>query len=149
MFRSPKSNVDDVTSTNRFESGGTRTKENLTSPRCISSDQRRSDPRSFPTEFCFKAQDLLSFLLSFSRQRSHSLPFRITLYYKGISLRATYVIGSTQLLTIPRSTGAGVSPEQFRLFFLADGNERNAVHDEIPFFGSASSSFLSFPPSFS
>lgn len=53
-----------------------------------------------------------------SKRRGHSLPLRITLHYKSISLRATYVIGSTQLLTIPRSTLAGASLEQFRLFFL-------------------------------
>lgn len=52
---------------------------------------------------------LLLLLPAASERKSHSLPFRITLYYKSISLRATYVIGSTQLLTIPRSTRAALA----------------------------------------
>lgn len=40
----------------------------------------------------------------------------------------------------PEKYPGRTSPEQFRLFFLVDGNERNAVHDEIPLFHPSSSS---------
>lgn len=40
----------------------------------------------------------------------------------------------------PEKYPGRTSPEQFRLFFLVDGNERNAVHDEIPLFYPSSSS---------
>lgn len=72
-------------------------------------------PILLSTGLCFKIHDFLLFscfsslLPSASERKSHSLPLRITLYYKSISLRATYVIGSTQLLTIQRSTRAALA----------------------------------------
>lgn len=76
---------------------------------------------------------------SFPRAKK-SLPLRITSRYKSISSRVTNVIGSTQLLTIPRSTALALSNPAY--FFLADLRKEHAL--KFSFFSPSSLSLFSF-----